>query len=348
MKVQKGKAEAIFQVLDDWVKHHKISQELATELKGTIEPVPFDWRRLARYCFIVAVISFLISITAVLSDQAILKLIELYLGTPAVVKASALMLLSAILFLWGYNRKKLKPNMVFRNEAVFTLGVLTFAGSLCYWAFFLKLEPEEFRFLTLIATLSYGALGLLLQSPLIWLFALLSLGGWLGAETGYISGWGAYYLGMNYPLRFVLFGGLLTAVSPLLKGHPKTEALYQTNLVMGLLYLFFALWLLSIFGNFGDPVAWFAVKQIELFHWSLLFALAAIGSFVHGLTYDNTTTRAFGLVFLFINLYTRFFEYFWNPLHKGIFFALLGISLWYLGTHAEKIWNFQPGKKDVP
>jgi hypothetical protein len=57
------------------------------------------------------------------------------------------------------------------------------------------------------------------------------------------------------------------------------------------------------------------------------------------LKYDNGITKGFGLTFLFINLYTRFFELFWNSIHKAIFFALLGISFWYLGAKAEKIWN---------
>ena len=64
--------------------------------------------------------------------------------------------------------------------------------------------------LLLLSFVVYAALGVLLQSNLIWIFALASLGSWMGTETGYMSGWGAYYLGMNYPLRFVLFGTLLT------------------------------------------------------------------------------------------------------------------------------------------
>ena len=81
------------------------------------------------------------------------------------------------------------------------------------------------------------------------------------------------------------------------------------------------------------------MKQIELFHWSLLFGLAACGAIYHGLRYDNAITKGFGITFLFINLYTRYFELFWNTLHKAIFFAVLGVSFWYLGSRAERIWN---------
>jgi hypothetical protein len=97
---------------------------------------------------------------------------------------------------------------------------------------------------------------------------------------------------------------------------------------------------MSIFGNYGDLHAWERAKQIELFYWSILFGLVACGSIYHGLKYDNGITKGFGLTFLFINLYTRFFELFWNSIHKAIIFAMLGFSFWYLGTKAEKIWNF--------
>ncbi|ABY72908.1 hypothetical protein BTU51_1118 [Rickettsia rickettsii] len=42
-----------------------------------------------------------------------------------------------------------------------------------------------------------------------------------------MSGWGAYYLGMNYPLRFILFGGIL-AFSALALEENKTS-FYSSN-----------------------------------------------------------------------------------------------------------------------
>ena len=106
-----------------------------------------------------------------------------------------------------------------------------------------------------------------------------------------------------------------------------------------MLYLFIALWIMSIFGNYGGLDEWQKVKQIELFHWSILFAAAAIGAIYHGVKYDDAMTRGFGLTFIFINLYTKFFEYFWDGTHKAIFFAILALSFWYLGVKAEKIWQ---------
>lgn len=49
----------------------------------------------------------------------------------------------------------------------------------------------HFSLLLLISFGIYALLGWLLKSNLIWIFALVSLGGWMGTETGYMSGWGA-------------------------------------------------------------------------------------------------------------------------------------------------------------
>jgi hypothetical protein len=169
------------------------------------------------------------------------------------------------------------------------------------------------------------------------------LGGWIGAETGYVSGWGAYYLGMNYPLRFVLFGIVLIAAGLALPKWKRRREFSRSTLGMGLLYLFIALWIMSIFGNYGDLYEWRDARHIELFHWSLTFGAAAICAIYFGIRKEDAMLRGFGITFLMINLYTRFFEYFWNGLHKAAFFAVLAASFWYIGSRAEKIWD--PYKK---
>ena len=175
----------------------------------------------------------------------------------------------------------------------------------------------------------------------------------MGTETGYVSGHGMYFLGMNYPLRFVIFGAALTALGiagrhSFVNANATTSSLSvkerllsmstQTK-VIGLLNLFVALWIMSIFGNYGDMSHWQKVRQYELLHWSILFGAVALAAIWYGLRQDDGVLRGFGLTFLFINLYTRFFEYFWDSIHKAAFFVVLAISFWYLGSKAEAIWH---------
>jgi hypothetical protein len=37
------------------------------------------------------------------------------------------------------------------------------------------------------------------ENTLVLVFCLLGFATWFGAETGYLSGWGAYFLGLIYP-----------------------------------------------------------------------------------------------------------------------------------------------------
>ena len=198
----------------------------------------------------------------------------------------------------------------------------------------------HYSLLFLAAALVYCGLGLWFPAGLIYVFGLLALGGWFGGETGYLSGWGAYYLGMSWPLRFVFFGGALIAASYPLSQWPPRAEFSRPTLALGLLYFFVALWIMSIFGNYSSYADFFQRHHsLELLPWALLFGVAAAAAIWHGLNFDDGMTRGFGITFLGINLYTRFFEYFWNGLHKAIFFSLLAASLWFIGAHAERIWN---------
>jgi hypothetical protein len=160
-----------------------------------------------------------------------------------------------------------------------------------------------------------------------------------------------YFLGMNYPLRFVIFGAALTtlgiagkhslvaATAASARFKDRLLSMSPQTTVIGLLNLFIALWIMSIFGNYGDMMHWEKVRQYELLHWTVLFGTVAVAAIWYGLRYDDGVFRGFGLTFLFINLYTRFFEYFWDSIHKAAFFTILALSFWYLGRKAENIWH---------
>lgn len=339
MRLTKKQAKIVHSTIDAWIEGNVISQDRGKILFESYEVVGFDWKRLARYSFWISIICIIISVGAIVADDYLRALLSKILNAPAIIECLATSIVAAFLYYFGIKRKVRRPEKIFSNEAIFFPGVLVTAVSIVFFGEAINTGSGHFSILLLLAAIIYGFLGLWFPSKLIWIFSLFSLGSWMGAETGYVSGWGAYYLGMNYPLRFVLFGAVLTVASFAFAKWPIREDFSRSTRIMGLLYLFIALWIMSIFGNYGDMHEWQRVKQIELFHWSLLFGLAAIASIYHGIKEDDGMTRGFGITFLFINLYTRFFEYFWDNTHKAIFFAILAGSFWYLGSRAEKIWN---------
>ncbi|MCL2523671.1 MAG: DUF2157 domain-containing protein [Betaproteobacteria bacterium] len=345
MIVTKTQGKFLHGVIDQWVAEQTIPPETAEHLRQSFSIRPFDWKKLAKYCFWISLISLIIAIGSVLADRVLFALLKKFLDMSDAMRSLALAAWAALVFYLGLARRRKKPNRVFSTEAIFFIGVLFCAGSIVSLGQAIDTGSGHFSLLFLLATVVYGLLAVALSSKLIWVFSILSLGSWFGAETGYASGWGAYYLGMNFPLRFVLFGAVLTAASFGFSHIRQLQALRQPTYVLGLLYLFIALWILSIFGNYGDS-EWFDTRQIELLHWGLLFALVAIAAIVYGLKYDDYTSRAFGITFLFINLYTKYFEFFWDATHKAVFFLILAVSFWLIGSHAEKIWNLEFRKRD--
>ncbi|MDR2926481.1 MAG: DUF2157 domain-containing protein [Azoarcus sp.] len=348
MLFNKSQGNFLHGVIRQWENDEVIPQETAALLRQSFSIRPFDWKKLAKYSFWVTLICFVIAIGSILADEALLRLLALFFDMPAIMRCLGLAFLAALVFYFGFSRCRKKPERVFSNEAIFFIGVLLCAGSIAFLGQAIDTGSGHFSLLFLLATIVYGALGLALSSKLIWVFSILSLGLWFGTETGYVSGWGAYYLGMNYPMRFVLFGGVLTAMSFGFLRVPRLAEFKHSTYALGLLYLFIALWILSIFGNYGDLGNWYYARQIELMHWGILFALAAIAAIWYGLKQDDYTSRAFGVTFLFINLYTKYFEFFWDGTHKAVFFLILAASFWLLGHHAEKIWNLEFLKQDEP
>jgi len=345
MKFNKKQGKFLNDTISQWETNETITKDTAKTLKNSFSIRPFDYKKLAKYSFWIAIACTITAVGAIIADDFLIDLIERIFSSSNIGLCLAFAVLAAAVYYAGLKRRQKKPEKIFSNETILFFGVLLTAASVVYLGKALDTGSGHFSILFLLSTAIYAVLALWFPSKLVWLFSLISLGSWLGTETGYVSGWGAYFLGMNYPLRFVLFGGILTGASFLLKNNSKLSGFYKPTYTMGLLYLFISLWILSIFGNYGDMNSWYNVKQIELFHWGILFALVAIGAIFYGLKQDDYTSRSFGITFLVINLYTKFFEYFWDMTHKAIFFIILAISFWLIGRRAEKIWNLEFLKK---
>lgn len=341
MNYNKKQGEFLLETIEEWQKRGTINNDTAEKLKSEIQIRPFDWMKLAIYAFWIAMICIIISVATALKDNCLIELItELFTSSNTAI-CIGFIGIAAGLYAWGLNRRKNHPQNLFSNETIFLGGVLATAVAVGYFGKVIDNGSGHFSMLFLLSTFIYAGLGFWFPSTLVWIFAVLSFGTWFGTETGYVSGWGAYFIGMNYPMRFVLFGLMLTIASFFIPKKSKLDDFQHPTYVLGLLYLFISLWILSIFGNYGDMDSWYHVKQIELFHWGILFAGAAILAIWYGLKQDDYTSRSFGITFLFINLYTKFFEYFWDSIHKAVFFLILAVSFWFLGQKAEKIWNLE-------
>ncbi|MBN2434041.1 MAG: DUF2157 domain-containing protein [Spirochaetes bacterium] len=338
MLLKKKQHALIMKVIEAWQREELINGDLTVKLKESIGILRFDWKRLARYSFWIAAISLAISIFTLVLDDVIFEILKNLFRMPPLFKSIIMAFCSAAFYVWGFVRRQKKPDKYFTNESLLFIGAILTGAALAFFGAAVNTGSGHFSILILFAVLVYLGIGITFPSTLMWVIGLISFGTWLGTETGYLSGWGAYFLGMNYPLRFVLLGVILAAGSfPLQKSRFNHVA--GSTSAMGYLYLFISLWLMSIFGNYGDITSWHNASVTELLIWSLVFGLAALAAIVVGLKNDDSIARKFGITFLFINLYTKYFEYFWDVAHKAVFFAILAISFWLVGRYSERVYN---------
>ena len=157
----------------------------------------------------------------------------------------------------------------------------------------------------LLAVLAYS-----LQNRLVLAHASVCFFVFFGAETGYVSGWGMYWLGMTYPVRF-LFGGIAFLCVAWIHAVAMRGAYQSFSRVyahLGLLDIHLALWFLSVFGYFEKMVYW-SHNSAERLIFSLVWALVSVGSIFLAGTIGQRILRSYGLTFLAINLYTFYFQF---------------------------------------
>ncbi|MCO5784708.1 DUF2157 domain-containing protein, partial [Citrobacter meridianamericanus] len=234
--------------LADWQQQGQITDSEHAKLAATLKTVAFDWQRLSRYAFWTAIACVLTALASFLADSELVDYLLAMFSSSGLLRIGIPLTLAVVFWLWGFRRQRRETQWHYSTEAILFLGVVF--AALMLWQLGERLDNSSGHVapLFLIGCAIYGAVAWFGRSGLVWLFFLLALGSWFGAETGYVSGWGAYWLGVNYPIRFVLFGGALLLSCLLLRDVLTKRRLFTTSKATGLTYLFIALWIMSIFG----------------------------------------------------------------------------------------------------
>lgn len=331
MEVDKQDKELIERALTEWAGAGLLSQSKRDELSDTIH-VKNTSRQIAQYFFITAISCIILAFGAIFIDEKLLERIKQYFALSNYF--------IAILFLAGattwfiYCKRRVKNTGSLAYEGYMVIGGLLTLVSLVYICKEIGYGISHTGFLASVLIV-IGSLAIAFRSVALWATTILSFMAWFGAfSTAYQSKY--LFLGMNYPMRFTVFGMLVIAFSFLQRRIAAISAMWRITYITGLLIFFTALWGISVFGNFNDLQAWSATKQTSVILFASISALISGLTFYLGIRYQDNLTRDFGILFLLINLYTRYFEYFWDGMNKGIFFAVLAISFYAIGKYLEK------------
>lgn len=340
LDLNKQEKEIVEDSLRHWEEEGLLSTDQVQSLLGNIDVKSFEWKILARYAFWIALASLILSVVSLFADDTLEKFVQQFYNTPNVVYCIFFAGLAFVFYFIGFRNKQKNPDKTFSNETLMLAGSFSTATCIGFLGQILNRDDHYFTILFFLSIVIYGILSIKLHSKLIWVFTLVALGVWFATETAVHSDWGWKFWGMNYPLRFTIFGALLTGLAVFVQPRIKfLREFKSTSIVIGLLYTMLALWCLSIFGNYSDFEAWTLIRQYEIFYWGILSIAVSLALAIFGLKRKDNVVRDIGFVFFLINLYTRFVEYLWDNINRTIFFLLLAVSFWIVGRWAERIWK---------
>jgi len=331
MKVSKRNYKFLLRLFPHLLESEVLSKDDICQILSFVEPISF-WKRLAKWMLWIAVISLGMSIILLFADIRFLQFLRRLFRLPILAKVIGASILSGVFYRIGVVRRRQKPLNIYTNKALIYLGIAATAGSV-FW--FGELSGIQDARLICMAGILYGILGVSLESSDIWLYSLLSLGWCFGVAKSFFP---SLFFAGSVQLRFLCFGMILLVGTMYVRKQRAFQSCYNISRNMALLVLFASLWALSIFGTCESLTQWYQVKQGAFIYWSLLLGLASGMVFYVGCRWNDAIYRGFGMIFLILNVYTRFFEFCWEPLHASVFFFLCGITLWYLGVRAERIW----------
>ena len=332
MEVDKNEWAAIQSALEEWERTGKLSAEQAGDLKKTVVIKRTDREQIAQYFFFIALFCALMAFGAIFLNEKLLEKIKLYFSWNDLAIAAITAVLSVIWFLY-VGRKRTRLSLV-AYEIYMVLGGLSVLTSLIYVCKQIGTDKTYTTFLSL-SCIILTILSMIFRSRSLWIGAIISFISWFGAFSTWQSA-NNLFLGMNYPVRYAVLGLLLMAVAVVQMRIVRVAFAHRITYIMGLFLFFIALWCVSIFGNYNTIVGWQQVRQVHVLAYSIVFGLAAALSFYLGIRFKEDLAKDFGVLFLLINLYTRYFEYFWDSMNKGIFFLILAITFGFLGWWLER------------
>ena len=321
------------QEITDWENVGLISSGQAGLLHQRYDPAPFRGAIFLKWLGMFAIfmlgMSFLGFIGTVLASFSPL------------FSTLCLMAVSALVMYFGARLASDKTQKhPFTGQALLTIGLIGLYASLS--SIYLVSGGDKysnvyggFMLITSVAAL-FTAYHFHLRWPL--LIALLMFFHGIGSMSEY-WGQGAYFLSVQDP-RSMSVVALLTIILGYWHEHELETTKFQNHigfgslyLIFGLLYFNLSLWILSLdfYKAQGAPLLWV-----------LLFTIGGIAQIVAGARLKDSRYTGFGIVFLGINLYTRFYEYFWDSMSRAAFFTLAGIAALALAFVFEK--QLKPGK----
>lgn len=202
------------------------------------------------------------------------------------------------LFSAGYWLRS-KKQMIKLGETAEFVGAVAVQALITVLAIHYSSESSNWPGLLGMETVVLFIIAYLAANRLVLWYSCANFFFWFGASTGYISGWGCYWLGMTYPVRFLAagVGALLLSWAHGIVVRDRWVKFTRVYAHFGMLIINLAFWFLSLFGYYEDYNSYWEDSKGERLAYSLLWLLVSGGSLFAGAKYGLKMLRGYGLTF---------------------------------------------------
>ncbi|MBW8687331.1 hypothetical protein [Chitinophaga rhizophila] len=336
LEVDKKEAYLLQRAVRQWESENLITPEQASRMKDSWRVRQGDWQAVTLYIFIAAISCALMAFGSLVLDEKWIEVFRLKYSLTDGIISALFAGLTVFLCLHGYRRQQKQPAYSLNRELFWLLPILSIGVSVVYLGKSVQYLNGNHGAFWLLATVAYGVIGVLLGSRLMWTATLLCLIPAYVKLTYYLSEDSSFFWGMNLPCRMVLLAVLMIGIHSLFRKNRLYSAVKHITWAGSWLLLMVSGWMISIFGNTASFEEWQQVRQVHLLWWVAGFTILCVLVLLWGIKTHDTMVRDMAVLFLLLDLYTRYFEYLWDRTHKGVFFTVLALSFWWLGKMIEK------------
>jgi hypothetical protein len=336
LEVDKKEAHLLQRAVNQWEANNLITPEQSEALRQTWKLRTSDWQAITMYISIAAISCALMAFGSLVLDEKWIEVLRVKFSLGDGIIATLFAGLTVFLCLHGYRRQQKEHGYSLNREIFWILPVLSVGVSVVYLGKSMQYLGGNYGAFWLLATACYGILGIALSSRLLWSATLLCLIPAYVKLTYFLSDGKAFFWGMNLPCRMFLLAVVMLGLHLLLRKIKHYRRVEDISWAGSWLLLLLSGWLISIFGNSADWDAWEHVRQVQLLWWVAAFTALCLISLLIGIKTNDNMVRDTAVIFLLLDMYTRYFEYLWDRTHKGLFFAILAVSFWWLGKLLER------------
>ena len=227
------------------------------------------------------------------------------------------------------------------SSAIIALSSIFLSADIFTISYIMTHNKDNFILLALISIILFFIIAYIKRNYAVLSIAIIGLITWYGIEGFDISG---IDLRLNNYIRFIISSvfiflvGITDINKKLGIKYFKFSAIYYT---IGILYLNIILAFMSIFGNYNNPIIFQQAGDRDIIIYSSLFLLSNIITLIIGYKLKISSIVKYSIFFIILNIYIRYFEYFYFRMNTWIFFIILGSSTILIGIIIERIIKYK-------